>query len=308
MIAKYQKIPIKIQSYLSSAILDKIFGLLNMTYIYSHLVKTYSHKQLNQIVKCLVRKEITISSQNGFGDAFQALLIAKSLASKNWKVSLIIIYSDDNSNYLNQSLRINKKEADYGDYIQNFIKTYSQEINYLGKHAIGTMASFYCHVPFFRLFLPYKTIISSGNELFPKTTSQKYVSFYFRNNIKSIEQILDFIYEFTEFEIFLFGEKIPEKYFSRKLPKIKLTTNLDFISKINLFINSNLVVTGVGGFALLPLYSKTDSIIFFDQRGFDELNYGLWSSDLWSHCGIPKPLTDSEIGIGMNYIKRKYVD
>ena len=308
MIAKFQKISIKIQSYLSSIILDKIFGLLNITYLYSHLLKIFSPKQLNHIVKCLVRKEIIISSQNGFGDVLQSLLVAKSLTSKNWKVSLIIIYSTDNTNYLFQSLKRNKKEANYGDYIQNFIRTYAQEINYLGKHAVGTKASVYCHLPFFRLFLPYRKIINSGKEMFPKSTNQNYVSFYFRNNTKSIEQVLDFMYHSTQFEIFLFGEEIPEKYFSTKFSRITITTTLDFNSKINLFINSSFVVTGRGGFALLPLYNKTDSIIFFDEQGFDEISYGLWSSELWSHCGIPKPLTDSEIEIGLNYIKKKYVD
>lgn len=308
MIVRLQKIPISFQSYLNSSILDKIYGLLNLTYIYSHIYKIFTQKKIIKLFKSLLKKEITISSQNGFGDILLSLIIAEFLATKKWKVNLLISYSEDKSRYLKQSLYKNKKEIKYGDYIQDFIVKYIQNINYIGKYPTNSKPSFYCHVPFFRLFISYNKILQTGNSLFTKSTKKKYISFYFRNNTKSIEKILDFVYNHTEDDIYLFGESIPDKYRLIEDDRIILTDNYNFNTKIELFTNSKFVVTGRGGFALLPLFINTDSITFFDRQGFDELGFGLWSLDMWSHCGIKRPIIDQELDIAINYIKTKYVN
>jgi len=310
MISSLQRISWRVQQGLSVKCLDKVFLLLNLPYIYSYIFKIFSYKQLIFLFQCILQRKLVITSQNGFGDIFQALLVCNYFKDKGWDTNLAIIHKTEDSTVLNMSKPNNPKELLYGDYLQDFIHHYRDRIKYLGKSPIGELPSLYCHIPFFRGIIGYKQLFNQGTKIFARNNqkSREGISFYFRNNIESISELFEVIFQETSETIYLFGENIPQNYLLINNPRIHKTSELSFNEKIKIYTNSKLVITGRGGFALLPLYNKTNVISFFDDQGMKEIEFGLWSQELWSNCTINKPLTDKDLAFCVNFLRENYVE
>jgi hypothetical protein len=269
------------------------------------------------IKRLLLKREIGIFVQDGFGDSLMGLLIVQNLNLFGFRVKLGLQTLGESSDP-NMNLADNLgKNLVFGNYTEDLIGCFSEvEVDrckdFYAEGWIYGDIRFFRFV--FRVFLGSR-FISSLNVNFsfkPIGISKPYAVVYLRNNTEEIVDLVyfinkNFISNGVTFNWVLFGENV--KDLLDRIRADNFIDGRDFSLKEKLFLIENCCfsVTGRGGFALLPLFFRIETISYFDEQGMNELVSGLWFSELWAHNSFKGPVNGLSADVIWNEISFKYV-
>lgn len=268
--------------------------------------------------RLLLKREIGIFVQDGFGDALMGLIIAQNLSLIGIRVKLGLQTlgdsSDPNMNLVDDS----GKKLVFGSYTEELIGYFSNVDVYCYKdfYAEGWL---YGDIRFFRIFFKlilgskFKPYLSGDLCLTSLDFPYPYAVVYLRNNLMEIVDLVRFINEkciakSPTINWVLFGENIQDLLLDTSVGNFIDGSELSLKEKLAVIKNSSFAVTGRGGFALLPLFFRIETFSYFDEQGMNELSAGLWFSELWDHNSFKGPVNGLSSDVIWDVIRLKHVN
>lgn len=268
------------------------------------------------IKRLLLKREIGIFVQDGFGDSLMGLLIVQNLTQLGIRVKLglqTLGQSSDPNMNLVENLG---KNLVFGNYTEDLIGYFSEVevVRFKDFYAEGWI---YGDIRFFRFFFRvtlgsrFKSSLNVMFGLRPVVLPKPYAMVYLRNNTNEIVDLVLFLNERfiakgITYNWVLFGENVQDLFNRTESENFINGRDFSLIEKLRLIENSSFSVTGRGGFALLPLFFRIETLSYFDEQGMKELASGLWLSELWAHNCFKGPVNGLSADVIWDKISLKY--